>query len=276
MAVKRYKPTTPARRGMNAEDTSAVTNKNPQKSLTRAQNNRSGRSTHGAVTVRRRGGGTKRRYRLIDFDLEPGTDAIVEAIEYDPNRSSHIARIKKQDGSYSYVLAGSKMDVGDHVQAGNDVPVKQGNRMPLSHIPLGSSVYNIEATQGKGGQFVRSAGARAQVTSREGDSVYVRLPSGEVRLIHRSCYATLGTVGNEQHQNVKIGSAGRNRRKGKRPSVRGKAMNPADHPMGGGEGLTKPGRLPRTPWGKPAVGKKTRHRKRGNNAIVRRRTKKRK
>jgi large subunit ribosomal protein L2 len=276
MAVKKYKPTTPARRDMNAEDTSSLTRSHPSKNLTRAHKSRSGRSTRGSVTMRRRGGGAKRRYRPVDFDLPPGTDAVVEAIEYDPNRSSHIALIRHADGSQAYVLAGNRLGVGDRIQAGEDVPVAQGNRMPLGQIPLGSNVYNVEVIQRRGGQLARGAGARARVTARGEDSVYVQLPSGEVRLIHRGCYATLGTVGNEQHQNVKVGNAGRNRRKGRRPSVRGKAMNPADHPMGGGEGLTKPGRLPRTPWGKPAIGKKTRHRQRGNDAIVRRRTKKRK
>lgn len=276
MPSKGYKPTTPARRNMSPEDTSTVTRKTPKKSLVQTHKDQAGRSSSGTITVRRRGGGAKRRYRVVDFDLPAGTEAAVEAIEYDPGRSSHIALIRKADGGYAYIPAGSRMRVGDHIQSGEEVAIKPGNRLPLSQIPLGSNIYNVEVSQGKGGQLVRSAGAKAQVTSKEGDSVFVRLPSNEVRLIHRDCYATLGSVGNEQHQNVKIGSAGRNRRKGKRPSVRGKAMNPADHPMGGGEGLSSPGRLPRTPWGRPAVGKKTRHRKRGSEAIIRRRSKKRK
>ncbi len=261
------------------EDNTVKTNGNsaPQssKSLMRTHKQRAGRSTKGNITVRRRGGGAKRRYRVIDFDLEPGTTATVESIDYDPNRSSHIALIKKADGSYAYIPAGTRMQVGDRIDAGEDAEIKPGNRIPLARIPLGSTVYNVELTEGKGGQLVRSAGAGAKVTSKEGGYVFVRLPSSEVRLIHQRCYATLGRVGNEQHQNVRIGSAGRNRRRGKRPSVRGKAMNPTDHPMGGGEGLSSPGRLPRTPWGKQAVGKKTRRRKRGSNAIVRQRSKKR-
>lgn len=262
-------------RNKTTEHTQNLTRQTPQKSLTRSNKKQAGRSQEGTITVRRRGGGAKRRYRMVEFGLEPGTEATVESIEYDPNRSSHIALLRDSEGGSSYVLAGGRMRVGDRVSAGEDVSIQPGNRLPLSQIPLGSAVYNVELTKGKGGQLVRSAGTKAQVTSKEGDYVYVRMPSGEVRLIHRECCATLGHVGNEQHQNVKGGNAGRSRRKGRRPSVRGKAMNPIDHPMGGGEGLTKPGRLPRTPWGKPAIGKKTRHRKRGNDAIIRRRSKKR-
>lgn len=243
--------------------------KRPVKSLTSAPKSQTGRNHQGRVTTRHRGGGAKRRYRMVEFRPQDGMEATVESIEYDPNRSSHIALVRKRDNSYAYVLAGSGMGVGTTVKVGPQAEVRPGNRLPLSQIPLGSAIYNVELTQGKGGQLVRSAGARAQLSSREGDWAYVRLPSGEVRLIHQQCYATLGNVGNEQHQNVKVGSAGSSRRRGRRPSVRGKAMNPADHPMGGGEGLTGPGRLPRTPWGKPAIGKKTRRRKRGSNMIVR-------
>lgn len=275
MAIQSYKPTTPARRGMTSADTSAITSKKPMKKLTTTKKKQSGRNSSGKITTRHQGGGAKQRYRIIDFKLKAGQKAEVETIEYDPNRSAYVALIKDSDGEYAYILAGSKMKVGDAITVGEDAPIKPGNRLPLGSIPLGSAVYNIELTIGKGGQLVRSAGARAQLTSKEGDWAFIRLPSGEVRLIHQNCYATLGSVGNEQHQNIKIGSAGRNRRKGKRPSVRGKAMNPADHPMGGGEGLSGPGRLPRTPTGKIAIGRKTRRRKRGNDLIIRKRSKKR-
>ncbi len=275
MATRNYKPTTPARRGMAKADTSAITAKKPKKSLTAAKKKNSGRNNTGKITTRHQGGGVTQRYRKIDFRLKDGHKAKVESIEYDPNRSAYVALIRTDSEEYAYILAGSKMKVGDKIEIGEDAPIKPGNRLPLGSIPMGSSIYNIELTIGKGGQLVRSAGARAQLTSKEGDWAFVRLPSGEVRLIHQNCYATLGSVGNEQHQNVKIGSAGRNRRKGKRPSVRGKAMNPADHPMGGGEGLSGPGRLPRTPSGKIAIGRKTRRRKRGNELIIRKRSKKR-
>lgn len=266
--------TTPPTSGSKKTQANPASAQSPE-TLLRPRTERAGRSRQGTITSRRRGGGAKRRYRIIDFDMQPGTEATVEAIEYDPNRSGRIALVKKTDGTYAYTLAGNRMRVGDRVAAGEDAEIRPGNRLPLDNIPLGSTVYNVELTRGKGGQLVRGAGTGAQVTSKEGDHVYLRLPSSEVRLIHRRCYATLGRVGNEQHQNVRIGSAGRNRRRGRRPRVRGKAMNPADHPMGGGEGLTKPGRHPRTPWGKPAVGKKTRRRKRGSEAIIRHRSKKR-
>ncbi|MEX0668223.1 MAG: 50S ribosomal protein L2 [Candidatus Saccharimonadales bacterium] len=273
MSVKKYKPTTPARRDMTTQDSSAITAVKPKKSLTSPKKRISGRGGDGKITTRHRGGGSKRKYRQIDFRLQDGLKGVVESIEYDPNRTARIALIKTDDESYAYILAGAKMKVGDEIEVGMDAAIKPGNRLPLANVPLGSSIYNIEMNIGKGGQLVRSAGARAQLTSKEGDYAFIRLPSGEVRLIHQNCYATLGSVGNEQHQNITIGSAGRNRRKGKRPSVRGKAMNPADHPMGGGEGLSGPGRLPRTPTGKIAIGKKTRRRKRGQELIVRPRSK---
>lgn len=275
MAIKKYKPTTPGRRGMTTQDTDVLTRRKPMKSLTVTKKPRAGRNNTGKITVRHQGSGVKRRYRKVDFRLAAGTSGIVESIEYDPNRTAHVALVKHEDGKYSYVLAGNNMRPGDKITAGADSSINNGNRLPLSGIPTGSTIYNIELTPGKGGQLVRSAGGRAQLQSKEGDWAYVRLPSGEVRLIHLTCYATLGSVGNEQQQNVKIGKAGRNRLKGKRPSVRGKAMNPADHPMGGGEGLSGPGRLPKTPWGKLAIGKKTRRRKRGAEQIIRKRSKKR-
>lgn len=269
MAVKRYKPTTPGRRGMTSADTRDVQSVKPKKSLVGAKKSSTGRNHSGRITSRRRGGGAKRRQRRVSYQLPEGAEGWIQSIEYDPNRSSHVALVRLDSGEHVYIIAGSKMRTGQRVAAGEEAPVKAGNRLPLAAIPLGSSIYNIELKVGGGGQLVRSAGARARLTSKEGDWAHVRLPSGEVRLIHLHAYATLGNVGNEQHQNVKVGSAGRNRRRGKRPSVRGKAMNPADHPMGGGEGLTGPGRLPRTPWGSLAIGKKTRKRKRGSQQIVR-------
>lgn len=269
MAVRVYKPTTPSRRGMTTQDTSAVTAKKPVKSLLVAKKRRSGRNNQGKITTRHRGGGVKRHYRIVDFKGMDGLEAKVIAVEYDPNRSAHIARIELADGSLRYILAVNGMKPGRTIKVGADAPVRRGNRLPLKKMPLGSVIHNIEVTRGKGGQLVRSAGAKAQLVAKEGFYAQVKLPSGEVRLVHLECYATMGSVGNLQHQNIKWGNAGRRRRLGWRPSVRGKAMNPADHPMGGGEGQSSPGRLPRTPWGKIAIGPKTRNRKQTDKFIVR-------
>ena len=269
MAVKPYKPITPARRGMTTADTDNLARKRPAKSLIVAKTAGSGRNHHGRITVRHRGGAVKRFYRLVDFSFLGGLSGTVEAIEYDPNRSARIALIKLDDGQLAYVLAGSGMKAGDKLSSGPEAEIRRGNRLPLHAIPVGTQIYNIELTLGKGGQLVRSAGAKAQLVAKEGEFCQVRLPSGEVRLVNQNCLATIGTVGNEAHQNVKIGSAGRKRRQGWRPSVRGKAMNPVDHPLGGGEGLSGPGRIPRTPWGKPALGLKTRRRKLTGAMIVR-------
>ncbi len=270
MAIKLYKPTTPARRGMTTADTAAITKKRPQKSLLVAKKTGSGRNNQGKITIRHRGGGVKRFYRLVDFNLVT-SGATVKAIEYDPNRSAHIALIELADGRHGYILAGAAMKPGDVIKAGEGAEVKRGHRLPLRLIPVGSQIYNIELTIGRGGQLVRSAGARAQLAAKEGDFCQVKLPSGEVRLIHQNCQATLGSVGNEAHQNIKYGSAGRKRRLGWRPAVRGKAMNPVDHPHGGGEGAHDIGLRggPVTPWGKPALGYKTRKRKATNAMIVR-------
>ena len=275
MAIKLYKPTTPARRGMTTADTDAITKRKPEKSLLVAKKRISGRNNQGKITVRHRGGGAKRFYRLIDFKFLAGREATVTAIEYDPNRSAHIALVNLENGRKAYILAGAGMQVGDKLGSGADVEIKRGNRMPLSAIPAGTQIYNIELVIGKGGQLVRSAGARAQLVAKEGDFAQVRLPSGEVRLIHQNCLATIGSVGNEAHQNIKYGSAGRRRRLGWRPSVRGKAMNPVDHAHGGGEGAQPIGLKagPQTPWGKPALGYKTRNRKRTDAMIVRSRHK---
>lgn len=275
MAVKLYKPTTPGRRGMTTQDTSAVTKKRPERSLLVIKKAGSGRNNQGKITVRHRGGGVKRLYRLVDFDFKSVDSAVVTAIEYDPNRSARIALVQIDGGKKAYVLAGSGMKVGDQLASGDEAAVRAGNRLPLKSIPAGTQIYNIELVLGKGGQVARSAGAKAQLVSKESSRegfVQVKLPSGEVRLVHENCQATIGTVGNEAHQNIKYGSAGRRRRLGWRPQVRGKAMNPVDHPHGGGEGaqptaIYKYGQ--KTPWGKPALGLKTRRRKATDAMIVR-------
>jgi large subunit ribosomal protein L2 len=269
MAIKAFKPTTNGRRGMTTQDLEMVTHKKGVRSLLRIKKSTAGRNNTGRITTRHRGGGVKRFYRLVNHRLAPGIEATVEGIEYDPNRSARIARLKDQHGLYHYVVAETGMKVGTKIKSGADAPVEPGNRLPLSAMPAGSFVHNIELQPGKGGQMVRSAGAKAQLVAKEGNYAQLRLPSGEVRKVRVECMATLGSVGNEQHQNVKLGSAGRRRRMGWRPSVHGKAMNPADHPMGGGEGKTGPGRNPRTPWGKPALGYKTRRRQSTTKYIVR-------
>ena len=275
MAVKLYKPTTPARRGMTTRDTSAVTKQKPERSLIVAKKTGSGRNNQGKITVRHRGGGVKRFYRLVDFNFKTVASAVITAIEYDPNRSANIALVQIEGGSKAYILAGSGMKVGDQLASGEGAEVRKGNRLALKNIPAGTQIYNIELVLGKGGQIARSAGTKAQLVSKESSQagfVQVRLPSNEVRLVHEECQATIGTVGNEAHQNIKYGSAGRRRRLGWRPSVRGSAMNPVDHPHGGGEGaqatsIFKYGQ--KTPWGKPALGLKTRRRKLTDAMIVR-------
>lgn len=276
MAVRVLKKNTSARRGMSVADFSTLTKKRPEKSLTVPVKKNSGRNNQGKITTRHRGGGAKRSYRLVDFVFAAQKQAEVIAIEYDPNRSARIALVKFEDGSKAYVLATTAMKPGRKLATGKDAEIKSGNRLKLEDIPVGSTICNIELQAGKGGQMARSAGARAQLAAKEGDWAQVRLPSGEVRLVHLSCMATIGQIGNIDHQNVRIGSAGRRRHMGWRPSVRGKAMNPSDHPMGGGEGLSGPGRIPRTPWGKVAMGLKTRRRKQSNSMIIRGRGKGRK
>jgi large subunit ribosomal protein L2 len=270
MAITKYKPTTPARRGMTNQDFSEVTAKRPLKSLTVVKNRTNGRNNQGRITTRHRGGGAKRFYRIVDFKLAPGTKATVEAIEYDPNRSAHIARIKDDKGVYHYVLAAQNMKVGQAIEANDEASIEVGNRLPLKNIPVGSVIHSIELQPGRGAQMVRSAGASAQLTAREGNYAQVKLPSGEIRMVHVECTASIGSVGNIQHQNVKIGSAGRKRHLGFRPSVRGVVMNAADHPHGGGDGGAHGiGKDPRTPWGQKTLGHKTRTRKVSNKFIVR-------
>lgn len=262
MALKAYNPTTPARRGMTSQDLSDITTRKPLKSLIKSKKQNAGRNNTGRITVRHRGGGVKRHYRLVNHNLPAGTKAVVEHIEYDPNRSARIARIKDQHGLYHYVLADTNMKIGVKVESGADAPIETSNRMPLAQIPVGSQIYAIELTPGKGAQMVRAAGAKAQLMAKEGEHAQVRLPSGEVRRVRLEATAALGVVGNVQHQNIKIGSAGRNRRKGIRPSVRGVVMNAADHPHGGGDGGRHgAGKAPRSPWGQLTLGYRTRRRK---------------
>jgi large subunit ribosomal protein L2 len=270
MAIKLYNPTTPGRRGMTSQDFQAITTKKPLKSLIKIRKSTAGRNNRGRITTRHRGGGVKKFYRIMNHQLAPGTVATIEQIEYDPNRSARIARVKDQNQLYHYVIADGNMRVGNTVSSGEEAAIETSNRLPLSKIPTGSLIYNLELQPGKGGQAVRSAGTKAQLMAKEGDYAQVKMPSGEVRRFRVECMANLGVVGNEQHQNIKIGSAGRNRRKGIRPSVRGVVMNAVDHPHGGGDGGRHgPGKAPRTPWGQLTLGYRTRRRKYSNKMIVR-------
>jgi large subunit ribosomal protein L2 len=275
MGVKNYKPRSPGRRGMSVSDFAEVTRRKPERGLVTGRVNKSGgRNGDGHVTIWQRGGGHKRRYRKIDFRREKlGVTARVAAIEYDPNRSAHIALLHYRDGEKRYILAPNGLRVGDEVVSGAEAEIRTGNTIPLSRIALGTVVHAIEMKPGKGAQLVRAAGGGAQLMAREGRYATLRMPSGEHRLIHVDCMATVGQVGNPDHENVSIGKAGRSRRKGRRPNVRGVAMNPVDHPMGGGEGKSAGGRHPCTPWGVPTKGHKTRHNKRSAKFIVKRRGK---
>jgi large subunit ribosomal protein L2 len=270
MAIKAYNPTTPGRRGMTTLSTSDITTKKPLRSLIVAKRVQSGRNNQGRITTRHKGGGVRRFYRLVNFKLASGITATIEHIEYDPNRSARIARIKDQNEQYHYILAANGMQVGQTITSGEEAPIETGNRMPIKNIPVGSTIHAIEMQPGKGAQMVRSAGNGAQLMAKEGDYAQVRLPSGEVRKVNLECTASIGVVGNEQHQNVKIGKAGRNRHKGIRPSVRGVVMNAVDHPHGGGDGgRHRMAKAPRTPWGQKTLGYKTRRRKSTSNMIVR-------
>ncbi len=274
MAVKQYKPTTPGRRGMSSQDTSTITTKKPLRSLLVSKNRINGRNNQGRITTRHRGGGARKFYRLVNFKLAEGTVATVEHIEYDPNRSARIARIKEvsndSKGTYHYILAAKDMQVGQTIRSGSEVAIESGNRLPLKNIPVGSIIHAIELQPGRGAQMVRSAGNGAQLMAKEGEYAQVRLPSGEVRMVNIECTASLGSLGNEQHQNVKIGKAGRSRHLGKRPSVRGVVMNAVDHPHGGGDGgRHRMAKAPRTPWGQKTLGFKTRRRKSTTKFIVR-------
>lgn len=274
MAVRLLKQNTAARRNMSIADFSVLTKKRPEKSLIVKRKQKSGRNNQGKITIRHRGGGVKRHIRMVDFKLDDIQNAKIIAIEYDPNRTAHLALVQLEDGTKAYIPATTTMRVGKTLNAGKDAEIKAGNRLALKNIPVGSVICNIEMRIGGGAQIARSAGARAQLAAKEGKFVQIKLPSGEVRLIHQDCKATLGQIGNIDHQNIKIGSAGRVRNMGRRPQVRGKAMNPVDHPHGGGEGSNPIGlKHPKTPWGKPALGKKTRRRKATDNMIVRGRKK---
>ncbi len=276
MALKVYNPTSPGRRGMSGYTFEEITKDKPEKSLLLPLKKRAGRNNQGRITVRHRGGGVKRRLRIIDFKRnKAGVPARVAAIEYDPNRSARIALLYYADGAKRYILAPVGLNVGDTVKSGSDAEIKPGNALPLKLIPTGSQIHNIEMQSGRGGQLARSAGAAAQLMVKEGEYVLVRLSSGEVRRIRGECMATLGQVGNVDHQNIKLGKAGRKRLLGWRPTVRGSAMSPRDHPHGGGEGRSPiglPG--PKTPWGKPALGYKTRKPKASDRLIVKRRKEK--
>ncbi|UBH13321.1 50S ribosomal protein L2 [Macrococcus armenti] len=276
MAIKHYKPTTNGRRNMTGSDFAEITSTSPEKSLLAPLPRKAGRNNQGKLTVRHRGGGHKRQYRIIDFKRnKDGIPAKVATIEYDPNRSANIALLHYLDGEKRYIIAPKGLKVGTQVVNGPEADIKVGNCLPLQNIPVGTVIHNIELKPGKGGQLVRSAGASAQVLGKEGKYVLVRLKSGEVRMILSTCRATIGQVGNEQHELINIGKAGRSRWKGIRPTVRGSVMNPNDHPHGGGEGRTSIGRpSPMSPWGKPTLGKKTRKKKnRSNKLIVRGRKK---
>jgi large subunit ribosomal protein L2 len=273
MGIKRYKPTSPGRRGMSVSTFEEVTKFEPEKSLLEPRRRTGGRNNQGRITARHRGGGTYHHYRRIDFKRNKrGIPATVVGIEYDPNRSAHIALLEYRDGEKRYILAPLGLQVGDTVMSGPTAEIRVGNALPLRNIPVGSQVHNIELQIGHGGQIVRAAGAAAQLMAKEGNYATLRLPSGEMRRVHLNCMVTIGQVGNLDHQNITIGKAGRARWLGRRPHVRGAAMNPVDHPHGGGEGRAPVGlKHPKTPWGKPARGVKTRHNKRTDKFIVRRR-----
>jgi large subunit ribosomal protein L2 len=277
MAVKKYKPTTPGQRGMTGYTFEEITKSNPERSLIKPLRKSGGRNMYGRITVRHRGGGNRRHIRVVDFKRDKhGIPARVAAIEYDPNRTARLALLYYADGEKRYIIAPLDLRVGDTIMSGPMAEIRPGNSLPISNIPVGTMVHNIELYEGRGAQLVRSAGGAAQLLAKEGDYAQIRLPSGEVRLVRQGCYATIGQIGNVDHGNIKLGKAGRKRHLGIRPTVRGSAMSPRDHPHGGGEGrqpIGMPG--PKSPWGKPTLGYKTRRNKKTDKYIVRRRGKKR-
>ncbi|MDP1780135.1 MAG: 50S ribosomal protein L2 [Anaerolineales bacterium] len=275
MAVKKYKPVTPGTRGMTGYTFEEITKSTPERSLLVTRPRHGGRNAHGRVTVRHRGGGARRFIRIVDFKREKhGIPAKVAAVEYDPNRTARLALLFYVDGEKRYIIAPLELKVGDILVSGPTAEIRPGNALPISNIPVGTLIHNIEMKEGKGAQLVRSAGGAAQLLAKEGDFAQVRMPSGEVRLIHQVCYATIGQIGNLDHGNIKLGKAGRKRHMGIRPTVRGSAMSPRDHPHGGGEGRQPIGLSgPKSPWGKPTLGKKTRRNKKTDQYIVRRRSK---
>ena len=272
MATMKYKPTTPSRRHMSVASFEEVTKFTPEKSLIETKKKHAGRNSYGKITVRHHGGGNKQKYRIIDFKREEGKNTVI-GVEYDPNRTSYIALLQNEEGKKSYVIAPLGVTDGDVLYSGADADIKPGNTLPIENIPVGTIIHNIELYPGKGGQLVRTAGAQAQLMAKENGMAQVRLPSGEVRLVRLDCKATIGQIGNIEHDTIKIGKAGKTRHMGIRPTVRGSVMNPCDHPHGGGEGKSPVGRPgPVTPWGKPALGYKTRNKKaRTNKYIVKRR-----
>jgi large subunit ribosomal protein L2 len=277
MAIKKHKPTSPGRRFATWSDRAEVTRSEPEKSLVEGLKKSGGRNSYGRITSRHRGGGAKRKYRIIDFKRQKdGVPAKVASIEYDPNRTAYIALLHYADGEKRYILAPARLQVGGTVESGPSADIQVGNCLPLRNIPTGTVVHNVELTPGRGGQLGRSAGASIQLVAKEGERATLRLPSGEMRMVAVDCRASIGTIGNVEHQNIDIGKAGRNRHRGIRPQTRGTAMNPVDHPHGGGEGSTTAGRHPVTPWGVPTLGYPTRKKnKQSDRWIVRRRRKKR-
>lgn len=274
MAIKKYKPTSPGRRFATASTFEEITKDEPERSLTAPLRKKGGRNVYGRITVRHRGGGHKRAYRIVDFKRDKeGIEAKVAAIEYDPNRSARLALLHYLDGEKRYIIAPNGLEVGNRVISGEKVDIRPGNSLPLKNIPTGTVVHNVELTPGKGGQMARSAGCSVQLVAKEGNYAHLRLPSGEVRLVGLDCRATVGEVGNVEHEIISVGKAGRKRWLGIRPTTRGAAMNPIDHPHGGGEGRSKSGGHPMTPWGKPTRGYRTRKKAKSNKMIIRRRGK---
>jgi large subunit ribosomal protein L2 len=269
MGVRLLKPTSNARRGMSVDDFADITKKKPEKSLVTPLKSKAGRNSQGKITVRHRGGGVKRQYRLIDFKLLNNEVVTVEAIEYDPNRSARIALIVRENGTKAYIVSPANLKVGTKLAFGAEAEIRNGNRKQLKDIPVGTTVYAIELEAGKGAQMVRSAGTKAQLMAKEAGMAQIKLPSGEIRIVSENCSASIGVVSNSEHSNIKVGKAGRKRKMGFRPTVRGKAMNPVDHPHGGGEGGTDIGmKHQKTPWGAPALGKKTRNRKKLSSKYI--------
>ena len=273
MGIKQFRPTTPSRRGMTVSTFEEITKTKPEKSLTTSLKKNAGRNSYGRITVRHQGGGSRRKYRIIDFKRRKvDVPATVVSIEYDPNRTANIALLQYEDGEKAYILAPIGLTVGSKVMAGKNADIKPGNSLPISSIPVGTMIHCIELKPGKGAQMVRSAGNAAQLMAKEGKYAHVRLPSGEMRLVSVDCIATIGQIGNTEHENIKLGKAGKSRWLGKRPEVRGSVMNPNDHPHGGGEGRTPIGRKsPMTPWGKKALGVKTRRNKKASTKLIVRR-----
>lgn len=275
MGIRKINPTSPGQRGMSVNDFADITTDKPEKSLLKSMRRKNGRNNTGRITCRHKGGGHKKAYRVIDFKRDKvGIPAVVKTIEYDPNRNVRISLVVYSDGEKRYILTPDKLNVGDTIVSGSQADIKVGNALPLIDIPLGTIVHNIELVPGNGAKMVRSAGAGAQLMAKEGNYVTLKMPSSEMRMVRKDCYATIGVLGNSEHKNMKIGKAGRTRYLGVRPTVRGVTMNPCDHPHGGGEGKTGPGGHPKTPWGKPALGYKTRKKNKNTDKYIVRKRKK--